>query len=50
LPKDVIIGCVLRGEESMIPRGDTRILAGDVLILISTDEHEKVAVRELTGR
>ena len=49
LPEDVIIGCVLRGEKSMVPRGDTRILAGDVLVLISTDEHEMVAVRELTG-
>ena len=50
LPKDVIIGCILRGESSMVPRGDTRILSGDVLVLISTDEHETAAVRELTGR
>jgi trk system potassium uptake protein TrkA len=50
LPKDVIIGCVLRGDKSMVPRGDTRILAGDVLVLISTDEHEMAAVRKLTGR
>lgn len=50
LPKQVIVGCVLRGEKSMIPRGDTRILAGDVLILISSDEHETAAVQELTGR
>ena len=50
LPKDVIIGCVLRGDKSMVPRGDTRILAGDVVVLISTDEHESAAVRELTGR
>ena len=50
LPKDVIIGCLLRGDKSMIPRGDTRILSGDVLVLISTDEHEVAAVRELTGR
>ena len=50
LPKDVIIGCILRGDKSMVPRGDTRILAGDILVLISTDEHETAAVRELTGR
>ena len=50
LPKDVIIGCILRGDKNMVPRGDTRILAGDVLVLISTDEHETAAVRELTGR
>jgi len=50
LPSDVIVGCVLRGDKSMIPRGDTRILAGDELLLISTDEHETAAVLELTGR
>ncbi len=50
LPKDVIIGCVLRGDKSMIPRGDTRILAGDVLVLISSDENETTAILELTGR
>ena len=50
LPKDVIIGCIMRGDKNMVPRGDTRILAGDMLVLISTDEHETAAVRELTGR
>ncbi|MCL1848412.1 MAG: NAD-binding protein [Clostridiales bacterium] len=49
LPKEVIIGCILRGEKSMIPRGDTRILSGDVLLLISADEDETAAIRELTG-
>ncbi|MCL1835446.1 MAG: NAD-binding protein [Oscillospiraceae bacterium] len=50
LPKEVIIGCILRGDKSVVPRGDTRIHSGDVLVLISTDEHEIAAVRELTGR
>ena len=50
LPKDVIIGCILRGDKSMVPRGDTRIHSGDILVLISTDEHETAAVKELTGR
>ncbi len=50
LPKEVIIGCILRGEGSMIPRGDTRILAGDMLILISLDKQELTAIKELTGR
>lgn len=50
LPKEVIIGCVLRGEESMIPRGDTRILAGDMLILISSHKQEIAAIKELTGQ
>jgi trk system potassium uptake protein TrkA len=50
LPQQVIIGCIQRGDQSMIPHGDTRIHAGDVLALISLDERESVAVRILTGR
>lgn len=50
LPKEVLIGYILRGEGSMIPRGDTRILAGDLLVLISSDKQELTAIKELTGR
>lgn len=50
LPKQVIIGCILRGDTSTIPRGDTRILAGDVLVLISSEQHELEAIQALTGR
>lgn len=50
LPKEVIVGCILRGDKSMIPRGDTRILAGDMLVLISSDKQEMAAIKELTGR
>lgn len=48
LPKEVIIGCIIRDEESLVPRGDTRIQANDELILISSDKQEK-AIRLLTG-
>ncbi|MCC5895241.1 MAG: NAD-binding protein [Alkalibacterium sp.] len=48
LPKEVIIGCIIRDEESLVPRGDTRIKANDELILISSDKQEK-AIRLLTG-
>ncbi len=50
LPKGVIVGCILRGENSMIPHGDTKILAGDMLILISSDKQEMAAIKELTGQ
>lgn len=50
LPKDVIIGCIIREEISLIPRGDTRILFGDKLILISSNEQEMNAIKELTGK
>jgi trk system potassium uptake protein TrkA len=50
LPKEVIVGCVLRGEHSIVPRGDTRILAGDMLLIISSNQQEMAAIKELTGR
>lgn len=50
LPKEVIIGCILRGDTTVVPRGDTRVLAGDMLILISSGKQEMAAIKELTGR
>ncbi|WP_298127217.1 TrkA C-terminal domain-containing protein [uncultured Clostridium sp.] len=50
LPKEVIIGCILRGENSMIPKGDTKLLAGDIIIIISSKKNQSLAIKELTGR
>ena len=50
LPKDAIIGCILRQDSTIVPKGNTPIYAGDILMLISSDENEVAAVRELTGR
>ncbi|MDD4159932.1 MAG: TrkA family potassium uptake protein [Synergistaceae bacterium] len=50
LPEHAIIGCILRGDTILVPRGDTRILAGDMLVLISSSQQEPAAVKELTGR
>ncbi|NLI22804.1 MAG: TrkA family potassium uptake protein [Clostridiales bacterium] len=50
LPQDVIIGSVLRGDRVMVPRGDTRILAGDMLVLISGNGTEISQIEEWTGR
>ena len=49
LPKEVIIGCILRRDQTLIPRGDTRILGGDILVLISGNEQEEIAILELKG-
>ncbi|MGN1026005.1 MAG: potassium channel family protein [Faecousia sp.] len=49
LPKEVIIGCILRGDRTLIPRGDTRILAGDILVLICGSNQEHAALLELKG-
>ncbi|GAB6107847.1 potassium channel family protein [Fusibacter bizertensis] len=50
LPKESVIGCIIRGEGSTIPRGDTRIKSGDKLILISAASQEMNAIKELTGQ
>lgn len=46
LPKEVIIGCILRGENSMIPKGDTKLLAGDIIIIISSKKNQSLAIKE----
>jgi len=50
LPKEVIIGCILRGDQTIIPRGDTRVLGGDTLVVISSTKEEQEAVIALTGK
>ena len=35
LPQDCIIALVVRGEERIVPRGDTRLRAGDEIVLCS---------------
>ncbi|MDD6070358.1 MAG: NAD-binding protein [Clostridiales bacterium] len=48
LPKEIIIGCILRGDQSLIPRGDTRVMEGDVLVIITSDQDKLEEIKELT--
>ena len=48
LPKEIIIGCILRGDQSLIPRGATRITKGDVLLIITSDKSKLEQIKELT--
>lgn len=48
LPQEVIIGCILRGDHHRVPKGDTQILAGDVIVLISSKESQIEAIRVMT--
>ena len=48
LPKEIIIGCILRGEQSLIPRGDTSEKEGDILVTITSHKDKLDAVKELT--
>lgn len=49
IPKESIVGCILRGDTTLIPRGDTRILAGDTLVVLADNEQGLDAVSALTG-
>lgn len=35
IPGDVIVGCLMRGPRAIVPNGNTQVLAGDRLIVIS---------------
>lgn len=48
LPDEVVVGCVLRGSSSIIPKGDTCIASGDNLILLASDDYKEAAVHQLT--
>ena len=49
LPSQTIIGCIIRGDEVIIPYGATAIETGDNLLLITTAEKEAEALRIITG-
>lgn len=50
LPKEAIIGCVIRDNENIIPRGDTIIKANDMLLLLASAACEEKAIRIITGK
>jgi trk system potassium uptake protein TrkA len=48
-PNNVVVGCIMRGDRALIPRGETKIRAGDILMIISTDQNDIQVIKELTG-
>jgi len=42
LPKDTLIVLLRRGDQAMVPRGDTRVEPGDVLVLLTTRVQEDI--------
>lgn len=48
-PKDSIVGCLLRGDQTIIPRGDTRIASGDTLIVLTSNGQAMPTIKALTG-
>ena len=49
LPTDVIVGCVVRGEATFVPHGDTQLVEGDSLITIVESSQKERAIEVLTG-
>lgn len=50
LPREGIVGCILRGDSTIIPKGNTTILAGDTLVVITGSGEELDTIHALTGR
>lgn len=46
LPRNCLLIAIKRGERDIIPRGDTKILAGDTLVLM-TDLSQEIAARKV---
>ncbi len=49
LPQESIVGCVLRSDTPIIPRGDTKIMVGDTLVVLAASGQELNTVHALTG-
>lgn len=49
LPKESIVGCILREDATIIPRGDTRVFAGDTLVVLTGNGQGLDTVRALSG-
>ena len=49
LPQEVLIVCILRGDQRIVPRGENLLYAGDTLLLMGTETNEAAVARVLTG-
>jgi len=49
LPKDCVLVSVLRGEDLLIPSGDTVLMEGDEVVALTTIENERKAFSTLVG-
>ena len=49
LPAESILVALFRGNETVIPRGNTEVLAGDEVVALTTPQDEDALRRELVG-
>ncbi len=50
LPSEVIVGCILRNDTSIVPSGDTKIMVGDMLVVICKISQQEEAIETLVKR
>lgn len=50
LPKDSIVGCIIRGQEAVIPRGETMIEENDKLIILCLPIVQSDVLKTIRGR
>ena len=50
ISEQAIIGCILRGAASIIPRGKTKIQADDKLIILSPPQIQQEIIKLIVGR
>ena len=48
--ENVIISCIVRGADMLVPSGKTEIKANDKLIILSPPERQKAIIREITAK
>lgn len=48
-PKGIIISCIIRGNDVIVPNGQTIILLNDKLIIISSLQNQEIAVKIIAG-
>jgi trk system potassium uptake protein TrkA len=49
LPENTLIALLRRGDRAVVPKGDTRVEPGDVLVLLTTRDQEEALRRWISG-
>jgi trk system potassium uptake protein TrkA len=50
LPPQSLISAIIRGQEALVPDGESRLQVADRLIVIALPENQEVILRTLTGK
>lgn len=47
-PEDCLVVSIHRGEKEILPRGDTKIYAGDLLVIMTNEEHASYTLEDIS--